>query len=92
VDDSRARGVLHGVTDRSNRPAGPRQRNHVCRKQLRLRAGVIDRALTWRQVLKGRLLPTAFDRPPEWRNTYWRRIKTGIFGERQIEHTCCFAI
>ena len=55
-----------------------------------MRAGVIDRALTWKQVLKRRLFPGRADLPPEWRAYYWRRVGTRVLGDRQMQHTCRF--
>jgi len=56
-----------------------------------VRAGVIDRALSWKQVLKKRLFPWASDLPPEWQAYYWRRVKTRVLGARQTTHVCSYA-
>ena len=61
------------------------------RKSAAMWLGLLDRLLTWRQVLRRRLFPGHTDLPSPWESYYWRRIKTPIYGNRQTTHACCYA-
>ena len=56
-----------------------------------MHAGVCSRSWTWRQVLGRRLFPEGADLPWEWRDYYWREVKTLALGARQTAHTCQYA-
>ena len=56
-----------------------------------MRAGVIDKALTWREVLRRRLFPRGSDLPREWMSYYWRWVKTAVFERRQTQHALRYA-
>lgn len=56
-----------------------------------MRAGVIDRALTWREILKGRLFPSRLALPPEWEAIYRRSIPTPFAGCPQGRHNLRYA-
>ncbi len=68
-----------------------RRRENGPRESAAMRVGVLDRLLSWRQVLRRRLFPGHADLPEAWADYYWRRVKTAIYGERQSEHTCRYA-
>ncbi len=53
--------------------------------------GVLDRLLTWRRGLRGRLFPGHARLPQEWVEYYWRRIKTAVYEDRQVAHICFYA-
>ncbi len=53
--------------------------------------GMLDRLLTWRQVLRRRLFPGHATLTQEWSDYYWRRIRTAVFEGRQIVHACRYA-
>jgi hypothetical protein len=54
--------------------------------------GLVDRLLSWREVLRRRLFPAHADLPAPWTTYYWGKVKTVVFGERQVAHTCRYAI
>ncbi len=62
------------------------------RKSAAMWVGLLDRLLSWRQVLRRRLFPGHADLPRVWVDYYWRRVKTRIFGDRQTTHVCRYAI
>jgi hypothetical protein len=53
--------------------------------------GVASRPLTWRDVFRTRLFPRHHDLSRTWRDYYWRRVKTAVFGAGQAEHRCRYA-
>ena len=53
--------------------------------------GLQDRLKTWRQVLQTRLFPGHSDLPRVWKDYYWRRVKTAVFGTQQNVHCCRYA-
>jgi hypothetical protein len=53
--------------------------------------GLLDRLLTWKQVLRRRLFPAHADLPREWMDYYWRKVKTVTMGDRQTCHACRYA-
>lgn len=61
------------------------------RRQAAMYIGLLDRMLTWRQVLRRRLFPHRAQLPEEWADYYWRRVKTAVLQDRQTEHTCVYA-
>ena len=73
-------------------------RNYVKRRQengprrsAAMWLGILDRMLTWRQVLRRRLFPDHVDLPARWVGYYWRQVKTKVFGDRQAAHACRYA-
>jgi hypothetical protein len=56
-----------------------------------MRAGVIDKALTWRDVLRRRLFFGQVSLPQTWKRYYRRQVKTAVFGDRQLGHACRYA-
>ena len=54
-------------------------------------AGVIDRRLSWRCVLRRRLFPAHSDLPRDWVAYYWRQLKTAIYDTHQTVHRCRYA-
>lgn len=62
------------------------------RESAAMHVGLLDRLLTWRQVLRRRLFPAHTDLPPEWLNYYLRKVKTAIYQDRQTIHACRYAL
>ena len=56
-----------------------------------MRAGVIDRPLSWRAILTRRLFPSQSELPREWVDYYRREVKTAVLGERQTVHRLRYA-
>ena len=56
-----------------------------------MRAGVIDRGLSWGRVLRRRLFPRGVDLPKVWKGYYRRQVRTAVYGDRQLEHVCRYA-
>jgi len=54
-------------------------------------AGVIDRILSWREILKRRLFPAGADLPLEWMRYYYRRMEATGSGWKQTEHCLRYA-
>ena len=53
--------------------------------------GLLDRLLTWGQVLRRRLFPGHVALPSEWKAYYSRRVKTAVYQGRQASHACRYA-
>ncbi len=53
--------------------------------------GWTDRKWDWGDVLRGRLFLNHMQLPRRWDEYYWRRVKTLIYGDRQVEHRCKYA-
>jgi transposase-like protein len=60
-------------------------------KSAAMHVGLLDRLLTWRQVLRRRLFVGHAPLTPEWADYYWRRVKTAVYGNRQTCHACRYA-
>jgi hypothetical protein len=56
-----------------------------------MRAGILDRPLSWREVFRNRMFPRERELPGVWWDYYWRRVKTAALGERQTENRAGFA-
>lgn len=52
---------------------------------------LVDRLLTWRQVLRRRRFPSLAELPEEWTQYYWGKVRTAALGDRQADHTCTYA-
>ena len=68
-----------------------REKDHPQGETAAMRAGVADRPLSWRQILKKRLFPSRIELTREWRRYYEGKVKTLILGERQAEHGLKYA-
>jgi transposase-like protein len=55
-------------------------------------AGVIDRPLRWKQVLRRRLFPHRSEPPREWQGYYWGRIESEVCGLRPKARVCTYAV
>ena len=53
--------------------------------------GWTDRRWGWGDVFEGRLFLNHVQLPRRWDEYYWRRVKTLIYGDRQVEHRCKYA-
>ena len=53
--------------------------------------GLVDRLLSWREILRRRLFPAHTSLPEVWNAYYWRRVKTVVLGNRQTTHRCRYA-
>jgi hypothetical protein len=53
--------------------------------------GVVDRVLSWSEILRRRLFPARIALPPPWRRIYAREVSTVVYGERQARHACRYA-
>ena len=53
--------------------------------------GLVDRLLSWREVLRRRFFPAHTDLPEPWGLYYWRKVKTVVFADRQTTHECRYA-
>ena len=53
--------------------------------------GLLERALSWREVFRRRLFPHRSDLPAPWWTYYWRRVKTPALGRHQHRHSLRFA-
>jgi transposase-like protein len=51
-----------------------------------MRAGILNRPLEWREILRRRLFPRHRVLPTDWREYYARRVRTAVFGARQSAH------
>lgn len=51
-----------------------------------MRLGLVDRLLSWRNILRRRLFPRHANLPESWSTYYWRKLKTAILGHRQVRH------
>ncbi len=58
------------------------------RESTAMHIGLVDRLLTWRQVLRRRLFPDPVQLSREWSDYYWRKVKTAIYQDRQTVHAC----
>jgi len=56
-----------------------------------MRAGVLDHALIWREILKRRLFPASSALPKVWKDYYWKRVRTLVLGNRQSGHDLKYA-
>ena len=54
-------------------------------------AGILDRALTWKQILKRRLFPHRSSLPRAWVAYYWGHVKTQVMGDQQTCHSLMYA-
>ena len=54
-------------------------------------AGLLPRALSWREVLARRRFPGRVGLPPSWVEYYWGRVKTLAYGDRQRVHALKWA-
>ena len=61
------------------------------RQSAAMYVGLLDRLLTWREVLRRRWFPHHAQLPKEWADYYWKRVKTVVLQDRQTEHTCLYA-
>lgn len=68
-----------------------RRRENGPRQSVAMWLGVVDRMLSWGQVLRRRLFPAHADLPDPWGEYYWRRVKTVVFGERQASNDSQYA-
>jgi hypothetical protein len=53
--------------------------------------GLVDRMLSWRQILRRRMFPRHTNLPGTWLTYYWRRVMTAVFGDRQATHRRSYA-
>jgi transposase-like protein len=53
--------------------------------------GLVDRLLSWREILRRRLFPGHTELPEPWGDYYWRRVKTVVYGNQQATHRCRYA-
>jgi hypothetical protein len=65
-----------------------RRRENGRMESAAMRLGLVDRLLSWRAILRKRLFPGHFDLPEPWGRYYWRRVRTVVFGDRQVTHEC----
>jgi hypothetical protein len=56
-----------------------------------MEAGLLANPLSWREVLKKRLFPTHVKLCEEWRAYYWGKVRTAVFGDRQVKHALKYA-
>jgi transposase-like protein len=56
-----------------------------------MRAGMLDRALTWKEILRRRLFPSRVRLPAAWRASYWGRIPTPFSGREPNAHRLRYA-
>ena len=68
-----------------------KRRENGRRQSTAMWLGLINRLLTWKEVLGQRIFPAHVDLPPEWIGYYWSRVKTAAYEEREAEHTCRYA-
>ncbi len=57
-------------------------------KKMRAIVGIVGRR---GDVFRGRLFLNHVQLPRRWDEYYWRRVKTLIYGDRQVEHRCKYA-
>jgi hypothetical protein len=60
-------------------------------KSAAMELGLLDRMLSWREVLRRRLFPVHANLPKPWDDYYWRRVRTPALGDRQATHACGYA-
>ena len=68
-----------------------RRQENGPRRSAAMVLGLLDRLLTWGQVLRRRWFPAHVDLPQTWVGYYWREVKTKVFGDRQAVHACTYA-
>ena len=68
-----------------------RQAENGPRRTAAMVAGVVDRVLGWREILRRRLFPARIALPPPWRGFYAREVSTVVYGARQARHACRYA-
>jgi hypothetical protein len=68
-----------------------RRRENGSERTAAMIEGLLGRRLSWGQILRRRLFPRRTGLTPEWTDYYWRRVKTAVFGERQVGHACRYA-
>ena len=56
-----------------------------------MRLGVVNRLLSWRDVLRRRLFPGHTELPHPCDRYYWRKVWTVVMGDRQTTHQCRYA-
>lgn len=56
-----------------------------------MRLGVVNRLLSWRDVLRRRLFPGHTELPQPCASYYWRMIRTVVMGNQQTTHSCRYA-
>jgi len=54
-------------------------------------AGWTEQRWDWGEVFRGRLFVNHVQLPRRWDEYYWRRVKTVVYGDRQVEHRCKYA-
>jgi len=67
------------------------RRENDPRESAAMRLGVVNRLLSWRDVLRRRLFPSHANLPKQWVSYYWRTVKTVALGDRQTTHLCRYA-
>ena len=56
-----------------------------------MRAGILSRGWSWRDVFRCRLFPRERQLPGVWWDYYWRRVRTAALGDRQTENRARYA-
>jgi len=56
-----------------------------------MRAGILTRRWSWRDLFCRRRFPRESELPGAWWDYYWRRVKTAALGEQQTENRARFA-
>jgi hypothetical protein len=73
-------------------------RNYIKRRQengtqqtAAMVAGLAERPLSWREVLRRRIFPAHVELPEGWATQYWGRVPSAVYGKRQRAHTLKYA-
>ncbi|MCA9757726.1 MAG: hypothetical protein KDA27_18135 [Candidatus Eisenbacteria bacterium] len=56
-----------------------------------MKVGLLDRPLTWSDILKRRLFPIQHSLPRAWQTYYEKRVFTPILGDQQRVHDLKYA-
>ncbi|MFH1144651.1 MAG: hypothetical protein V1774_08925, partial [Candidatus Eisenbacteria bacterium] len=54
--------------------------------------GLLKHRWSWKKILSQRLFPGHQSLSSRWQDYYWRRVPSAIYGSRQAQHACRYAV